>query len=123
MDNPWCWACGRDERQRPDGYYAPWRLERAHLSSGSGKLRRVCDRRYVCLLCARCHLLHGKHRIRVGKRLLPFIHDCNMLWWKRLRDPGWYEPEAIAALWTGIPPEPSPPDQFFLDEYSARRGS
>jgi hypothetical protein len=57
----------------------------------------------------------------VDGEYLPWLYDGNMLWLKKLRDVDYYDPEAINRLWTGVPPEPSPPDGFFLEEYASRR--
>lgn len=118
----WCWACGRDDRSRPDNWHAPWRLERCHLASGSGRMLRKQDRRQVNLLCSRCHLLHSGNRIIVDGAKLPRITDGAMLWTKRAMDSDFWDEDFIEVSWTGRPPDLEPLDEWFLDEYRQRRG-
>lgn len=127
VSNPWCFACGRDETQRHPKWHAPWYLQRAHLGAGSGSMLRIQDRRLVNILCPLCHFAHRSKPGEEGvlfsfQTSVPVITNANMLWIKNYRDPRWYDPEAIAKVWVGIPPEPEIPDQFYLTEYAMRRG-
>ena len=123
-EQKYCWICGRGEWDKPDWYHAPWLLQRAHISAGSGRMRRLEDRRFAVLACARCHLVHshsGAGR-RVGGIDWPGISDANMLWVKRERDSEWWDLEKIAGVWLGEVPEPEQPHKSYMDEYEQRRG-
>lgn len=121
---PWCWICGRDERQVPHDWHASWYLQRAHLAAGSGCMVRKEDVRLVVISCPRCHALH-RHRdtgpIRLNGRPYPPITDANMMWVKRERDPEQFDMAFIAQHWYGGMPDPAPPAKPFLDGYSLRR--
>lgn len=100
--NPWCWCCGSETA-----------LERAHLMAGGGKGLRVEDRRAVNLLCPSCH--------RVHQHSGPQLSNAHMLWLKRERDPGYWDPSFISWFWIGIPPEPVEPT-WQRDKYQSIRG-
>lgn len=122
-DFGYCLACGRSERQRPDNWYAPWRLERAHVAAGRSKMCRLLDRRAAIPLCGRCHLLHstnGTGTATVGGLVLPRLSNANVLWLKRERDFGWWDPEWLQEHWTGVLPDPVAPDVWFVTEYQER---
>jgi hypothetical protein len=122
---PWCWSCGRGEREKPTNWHAPWFLQNAHLAAGSGKCRRVEEPWFVCRLCPLCHACHRHHEamVRINGEELPAITDANMLWLKRERDPWFWHPQAIAKEWIGVPPEPTAPHEFYLNQYAQRRGT
>lgn len=124
--DPHCWACGRDESQRHEKWFAPWLMHRAHLGSGSGSMLRREDRRFVNILCPLCHLSHVPRPGMVGVRVtrwhhLPPLTNANMIWLKMKRDPEFYDIRAITLVWMGYPPDPEMPDQWYLDEYAMRR--
>lgn len=86
---PWCWACGRDNLDPPPKWYGPFTVERAHLSAGSGRMRRELDRRAVILLCSLCHRLHHHHpgsEVKINGQLMPRLTDANAIYLKRLMD-------------------------------------
>ena len=118
-----CWNCGRDERDPPRNWYAPWRIEKAHLHAGSGSMTRRDDRRLICLLCSRCHLCHT-HRdgepLTINGERWPRITDANMLWLKSLRDPEFYDRAWLVTLWPKCP-EPEPTHYVWQFEYADRR--
>ena len=109
-----CIACGRtaDPKSKPRGWHGPWRLERAHLSSGGGRMVRVEDVRAVVILCSLCHRLHVHHGGQIQVVAGESHHDlsdANLLWLKRERDPANWDLDFIASKWIGIPPEPVEP--------------
>ncbi len=123
---PFCWACGRDGsfRDKPDGWFSVWLIERAHLFSGN----RIKDVRACVLLCSLCHKIqHGHHVVLDGKRVeYPRLTREHMLWLKRYRDPENYDIEFLRGLsikkiaqvrthWT--------PPKCYIDSYNARRGN
>lgn len=122
---PWCFACGRTKFERPIAWYAPWQMQIAHLAAGGSKMKRHLDRRAVILLCPWCHLLHTTHgtstRTVMGI-LCPELANEHVLFLKRLRDPEFWDPEWIAARWTGVLPDPVQPAEWFTNQYVSRHG-
>ncbi len=86
---PWCFWCGRGLEHRPNGWFAPWLIERAHIVNKP----RVEDRRAVILLCSWCHKVqHGEQLVLPGVKpsdLRPSL--SNMLWLKKYFDPEYYD--------------------------------
>lgn len=121
---PWCWACGRDDRERPRNWGGDWHIQRSHVSAGSGRLLRIEERWYVILLCPRCHLLHRHNHseVRLCGDVFHTLTDANALWLKIERDPQWWSRERISKAWLGAPPSPESPHEWFLSEYESRRG-
>lgn len=117
---PHCWACGRGWSDKPDDWFASWRIERAHVAAGSGTMVRQQDVRAVVLLCSRCHLSHSHNgeTVLLNGELLPGLSDANVLWLKGMRDViDW---EYLRGVWLGTVPEPVEPPQWYLDEYECR---
>src|SRR5690349_19261869 len=81
-DKPWCWACGRGGgyADKPEGWFGPWLIERAHIASKT----RALDVRAVCLLCSLCHKTsHGERIVLAGQRWpLPRLERAHLLWLK-----------------------------------------
>jgi hypothetical protein len=78
-----CWACGAF--RRPEGYYGPWLIERAHIAN---KPRRE-DRRLVVMLCSICHKFsHGEYMSRF---LRPKLTAGQMISLKSQCDPDWFD--------------------------------
>ena len=123
---PHCMACGRQPPyERPDGWWAPWELHKAHLFAGSGRGIRRPDRRYVILLCAMCHKLH-RHTpgtVTLMGREFVGLTDANAIWIKYKRDGAYYDAGAIATVWLGNPPAPVEPDEWFQRQYEQRQGA
>lgn len=119
-----CWACGRDAQDRHPQYHAPWVIQRAHLSAGSGRMTRIESREYVILLCPFCHLLHRHHpgEVKLFGEYYPALTDANCIWLKLHRDPEFYSSSLIAKAWIGNPPSPEAPHEWFLEEFISRRG-
>jgi len=115
--NPWCWICGRDERQSPEWWYAPWMVHRAHVVNKP----RVADRRAVVLLCPVCHgVAHGQRFAAAPE--LPEIGLSNLLWAKLKRDFRYYDRPFLARHTIGRLPIADPPAPWYVDQYCQRRG-
>jgi hypothetical protein len=82
-----CWACGA--RSKPQGYYGPWLIERAHIAN---KPRRE-DRRLVVMLCTICH--KWSHGERVATFPRPKLDAGHLVTLKAERDPEWFDLEFI----------------------------
>jgi hypothetical protein len=113
---PWCWACGRGERDKPSWWYAPWLVERAHICNKP----RLEDRRMVVLLCSACH--KTQHGERFPQWALPRLTLPNMLWLKQERDAEFWDVAKLQSCAVQLLPEPIPPAAGFLSEYERRRG-
>ena len=61
---PFCWYCGAFSHQRPDWWFAPFLIERAHVVN---KPRRE-DPRAIILLCSACHKAAHGERFRAYAR-------------------------------------------------------
>lgn len=116
VDAPWCWACGRNQWDRPEYWAAPWAICRAHIVSSP----RICDVRAVVLLCSRCH--ERSHGARFPDEPTPEILRSHLLWWKRERDPTRFDPAFLARYAIGRIPDPTPPENWYRTEYCRRRG-
>lgn len=123
QDIPYCFACGRDQWQKPLWYHAYWRLERAHIAAGRSKMLRIEDRRAIVVLCPICHRAHGTNggapRVICGI-LVPCLSNGAALFLKRLRDPFWWDPEWLESHWIGRLPELVEPDAWFMEQYQER---
>lgn len=113
---PWCWACGRDGREAPYWWAAPWAVCRAHVVSSP----RVRDVRTIVALCSWCH--ERSHGYRFPAAPTPEINRANLLWLKALRDPDRLDPEFLARLAIGRLPDPEPLPDWYAEEYCRRRG-
>jgi len=82
-----CWACGASSK--PQGYFGPWLIERAHIAN---KPRRE-DRRLVVMLCTICH--KSSHGERVAGFLRPRLTDGMLATLKLMRDHSWFDLEFI----------------------------
>lgn len=123
-DRPWCWACGRDESQRPEAWHARWVLNLAHIAAGGSKMKRHLNRRAIVILCGWCHLLHCTHGANLQQVMgvtCPKLSNANVLWIKRTFDLIFWDPAWIAERWIGVVPEPIQPAAWFLDQYRQRR--
>jgi hypothetical protein len=115
-----CWISGLTKGTRPANWYGDWWLQVAHLSSGSGAMHRVNDRRAVVLLCPLVHECHvnDSERIaekKIGGRSYPTIDASHLLWIKQIMDPGFYDPEFYSRIWTGSPPDPKRPPAYWMN--------
>jgi hypothetical protein len=118
---PWCWACGRGERDRPSDWHAPWLIHRAHIA---WKPRRR-DRRAVILLCPLCHHggAHGERIVTSSREFQwPRLEREHMLWIKLHRDREFYEREFLQSSMIGRLPKPQKPPAVYLREYERRHG-
>ena len=116
-DCPWCWACGRSDRDRPADWGGPWLIERAHIVSQP----RRRDTRHIVLLCSRCHRLSHGDRFRVGGDYLPQLSQANLVELKRVRDATRYDRASMASCCVGSLPRAAKLPQWFRDEYNRRR--
>lgn len=85
-DIAFCWCCGRGQGDRPADWFAPWKLQRAHIVQSP----RIEDRRVVILSCPLCHHagIHGE-RIVTSERdgQWPRLELEHLLWIKLKHDP------------------------------------
>ena len=123
---PWCWCCGRDERQWIPDWFASWMLQRCHLGSGGGSMFRMEDRRAVNILCPRCHFVHwpsaNDRQISFCEKSYPVIGNAQMVWLKWSMDQAYYDPVFIQRYWMGRPPLAEVLPRYYEDEYASRRG-
>ena len=122
VQNNWCWACGRGERDRPRDWYATWCIHRAHIAA---KPRRQ-DRRAVVLLCPLCHLggYHGERIItceRDGQ--WPKLLREHLLWLKHAFDPEYYDRQFLQSNTVSLLPLMHKPPIVYLDSYAMLRGN
>lgn len=121
---PWCWACGRGDREQPPWWHAPWFLQRHHIVRSP----RVEDRRAVILLCPACHgRIHGElyREPEVSMLRSPWGGALTLpaqLWIKRTRDPDYYERAFLAQHHLGKLPPARPPFGEYRRDYCKRRG-
>jgi hypothetical protein len=115
-DKPWCWACGRDARDRPDWWGGIWMLHRHHIV----RPRRRRDRRAVILLCPVCHgRCHGE---RYANEPGAAVSLSGQLWLKRQMDPEFYDRAFLRAHKLGRLPPAHEPFREYRRVYSKRRG-
>lgn len=120
----WCWACGRTEASRHPTWGGAWRLQRAHITSGSGTMRRVEDIRCICCLCPRCHQAQSGPIRWGGDIVTPQLTVANTLWLKLNFDPDRFDLEYLQLLATQKLPALEPPevDGYFYDSFKAQTG-
>jgi hypothetical protein len=115
-----CWLTGLTKGTRPKNWYGDWWLQVAHISSGSGAMHRVNDRRAVVLLCPLAHECHVHDRVaiptkHINGREYPTIDAANLMWIKQIMDHAYYDRDYLRHIWTGMPPEPARPSNFWLN--------
>ena len=117
---PWCWACGRDESQRPDRWFSEWWVDRAHIVN---KIR-VEHPKAVILLCRMCH-----ERSRMARFPQCEGHDWpkltleNFLWLKRRFDPENYDRWFLKGFIVGVYlPRAAQLPMVYQRAYQKRRG-
>lgn len=117
-----CWASGLTKAI--SGWGGPWFLHAAHLGSGSGSFRRVDDARAVILLSPLAHMLHSvkPRSITVLGKRYPSLTNANVIWLKQRFDPANYDPEFIEHYWTGVPPIPEPPAEWYSQQMLDNQG-
>jgi hypothetical protein len=118
-ERPYCWLCGRGERDKPPDWHAPWLVCRAHIVSSP----RVEVAWAVALLCPKCHgVSHGeRHRDPVTGEYLPPVSRANLLWLKLTFDPARYSEKLLQSCCVGRLPSPEPPAEFYLECHRQRR--
>jgi hypothetical protein len=113
----WCWACGRDESQRPDRWFAEWWLDRAHIVHSP----RVEDVRLIVLLCRLCHgRFSGAHIVGCNGHDWPKLTIANLLWLKRKFDPANYDRAFLQDFSIQRLPRAIKPPAVYLTEYRGR---
>ena len=113
----WCWNCGRSSHSVPKGWGGPWLIERAHIASNP----RRSDPRAVVALCSLCHRLsHGIVVVCDGGDLTP-PSLANMLWLKKVFDPGRYDREFLQECYIGRLPRAAAPAADAREAYLSRR--
>lgn len=117
---PWCWACGRDESQRPDRWFAEWFLDRAHIVNKP----RIEDVRAVVLLCRLCHSRATGARIAGCEgRDWPPLTVAHLLWLKVRFDPSNYSREFLQRYTVQRLPRAARPPLVYRNAYHSRRGA
>ena len=122
-----CWISGWNHGFRPKNWHGPWHLQVAHIASGQGRARRVCDRRAVTLLCPLVHDLHVSNSDRFPRKTIggisyPTIDERHTLWIKQRMDPEYYAPEWLAQYWIGELPQPERPPERWMQELLRHTG-
>lgn len=112
---PWCWACGRGESDRPRWWYVPWVIERSHIVSKP----RIDDRRVAALLCSGCH--KTSHGERIAGWTMPKLSLANLLWLKKRFDPAYYNRQFMRRYSVGNLPSAMRITARFREEYASRR--
>ena len=116
-DRPFCWCCGRSDRERPEWWHAaPWVIERAHIVSQP----RAKDRRACILACSACHKgsIHGE---KFPAWDLPRLGLHHLLWIKRHRDREFYDRKFLRRHSVRVIPACVVPPMAFLHAYESRR--
>jgi len=120
---PFCMACGiaagTDERQRMDH---PRNLEIHHLT----KIQRRHEKWNLMKLCKLCHDAHHGGGITVlnsrRKRIeIPGLTLANLLWIKRLLDPGNYDRQKMAMFMVRNVPVVRRPPSWYLEAWNRHR--
>ncbi len=122
-----CWLSGYTNGFKPLRWNGPWMMHVAHLSSGSGAMIRVDDRRAVVLLSPLAHECHVHDRRAMSRKRIntvwyPTIDAANLIWIKQVFDPEFYDPSYIERIWTGTPPSPERPPAEWLALYTKNTG-
>jgi hypothetical protein len=99
IGEPFCWACGRRQCDRPLWWYGPWLIERAHIVN---KPRRE-DRRAVILLCSLCH--KQQHGERFAQDESAKLTVANMVWLKQKADAAWFDMAFLSRCSVRIVPD------------------
>jgi hypothetical protein len=115
---PHCWWCGRGVEHKPDSWFAPWLIERAHIVSSP----RVEDRRAVVLLCSMCHRVsHGEQLVLPSMEKLVVPQVSHMVWLKKRFDHSHYDRAFLNSLSIAMLPRAKAPQKEVLDNYASRR--
>lgn len=115
----WCWACGRDESQRPDRWFAEWFIDRAHIVNKP----RVEDPRLIVLLCRLCHARFGGAQIsQCPGNDWPALTVGNLLWLKKTFDPENFDRAFLRRYSVHRLPRALRPPLVYRLEYFKRRG-
>ena len=111
---PHCWLCGREERDRPAWWNAPFGLDRAHIVSTP----RNEDIRVINLLCSWCHGI--SHGTRYAAERRPPITLATKLWLKERFDPANFSLEFLQHFSVRRLPAAEAPHAIYLAEYRKR---
>lgn len=115
---PFCWACGRDDSQRPDRWFSEWFVDRAHVVNKP----RVEDIRLVVLLCRLCHSRFGGASIPgCPGHDWPRLTVANLLWLKERFDPANFDLDFLQKHSVQILPEPVELPAVYVAAYRSRR--
>jgi hypothetical protein len=116
---PFCWACGRDESQRPEGWFGVFCIERAHIVSSP----RLEDVRLIVLLDTICHKVSGGERLVVNGNPwpLPKLTRANLIYLKERFDPENFAPDFMERFSVKRLPTAEAPDAIYTTEYRTRR--
>lgn len=113
-----CWACGRDEGQRPENYFGEWWLDRAHIVHSP----RVEDRRLVVLLCRMCHArFEGARLPSCPGHKWPRLTVGNLIWLKWKFDPEYFDRSFLQRYSIRRLPRAVRPPLVYRREYERRR--
>ncbi len=111
-----CWWCGRTTLQRPQQWYAPFIIERAHVVN---KPRRL-DRRVAVLLCSRCHKLEHGEQFGNASHMIERPTLPELLWLKRAIDPEFWDRAYMQANSVQVLPRARKPKALGV-EFSIKR--
>jgi hypothetical protein len=114
-----CWACGRDSGERPENWFAPWFIERAHIVRSPRKE----DRRLVTLLCGLCHRagVHGERIVTMSRAIdWPRLEVAHLLALKLLRDPEYFDLPFLQRYSVQKLPAPRDLPDCYVQEYLMR---
>lgn len=122
-----CWLCGRTPHMKPVDWHAPFYMQIAHIASGGGSARRTDSIKAVTLLCPLCHDCHVSDSDRlpykhINGKQYKTIDARHTIFLKLHIDPEHYDPDYLASIWIGIPPDPEPPDICYLNSLGNLQG-
>ncbi len=113
-----CWACGRDESQRPDRWFSEWYLDRAHICNKP----RVEDVRLIVQLCRLCHARFSGARIPACEgHDWPRLTVANLLFLKERFQPEQFDRGFLQRHSVQILPDAAPLPNCYVQAYRARR--
>lgn len=115
-----CWMSGITLSAKPEGWWADWYLEIAHIASGQGRARRVDDRRAVVVMCSLAHKLHVSNSDRLPSAVIngaeyPTIDERHTLYVKRYFDRKCFDINFLQTIWIGKVPDPKRPPDFWCE--------
>lgn len=115
LGHPFCLLCGIVATQAKAERWPG--LELAHIIGGAGRSDEPCN---LLILCARDHWLFH-YTGRWNGQAFERITLAHLLWAKRQRDPGNWNPERLKELRGKALPDVEEPPAFVMEEWKRRR--